>query len=88
MVIEGPAGIGKSHLLDELRRRARDHELQVVSAHGGELEIEYGFGIVRQLFEPLLLGSSDSDREQLLSGAAQPRGAGVPRRTGLGRAPG
>ena len=71
MVIEGPAGIGKSHLLDELRRRARDHELQVVSARGGELEIEYGFGIVRQLFEPLLLGSSDSDREQLLSGAAR-----------------
>ena len=71
VVIDGPAGIGKSHLLDELRRRARDHELQVASARGGELELEYGFGIVRQLFEPLLLGSSDSDREQLLSGAAR-----------------
>ena len=71
VVIEGPAGIGKSVLLDELRRRARNHGFEVASARGGELETEYGFGVVRQLFEPLLLGCSDAECEQLLSGAAR-----------------
>ncbi|MGW1055744.1 helix-turn-helix transcriptional regulator [Streptomyces sp. NPDC002521] len=67
--IEGPAGIGKSRLLAELRNLAASSEFHVVSARGMELEHDFAFGIVRQLFEPLLATGS-AERAQLLSGAA------------------
>ena len=50
VVVEGPAGIGKSRLLAEARRRA-DGSLLVLSARGSQLEGEFAFGVVRQLFE-------------------------------------
>jgi len=53
-LIEGPAGIGKSRLLVEARARAEAAGFRVVAARGGELERELPFGIVRQLFEPML----------------------------------
>jgi len=53
-LIEGPAGIGKTQLMGELRRRAAAAELRVLSARGSELEREFPFGVVRQLFEPVL----------------------------------
>jgi hypothetical protein len=51
--IEGPAGIGKTRLLDELRRRAQEHGLLVLEARAGLLEREFAFGVVRQLLEPV-----------------------------------
>lgn len=51
-VIEGPAGVGKSRLLLEARRRANDNGLHVFCARRSELETENPFGTVRQLFEP------------------------------------
>jgi predicted ATPase len=42
----------------------------VVAARGGELEQGFAFGIVRQLFEPLLARASDADRADLMTGAA------------------
>ncbi|HEX8105198.1 MAG TPA: AAA family ATPase, partial [Solirubrobacteraceae bacterium] len=51
LLIEGPAGIGKTRLLGELRARAADRGAQVLVARAGLLEREYGFGVVRQLFE-------------------------------------
>ena len=71
VAIEGVAGIGKSLLLSELRRRSRDAGMRVLAAQGGELEGDYGFGVVRQLFGPVLLGARDTDRDQVLTGAAQ-----------------
>jgi DNA-binding CsgD family transcriptional regulator len=68
-LIEGPAGIGKSRLLAELRARA-DAAMTVLSARCGELERDFSFGAVRQLLEPV------GDRERLLAGAAAPA-AGV-----------
>src|SRR4051812_45854917 len=68
VVVEGPAGIGKTQLLAEARRRAADAGLRVLSARGGELEREYAFGVVRQLFEPALVDTAA--RERLLAGAA------------------
>ena len=50
LVIGGPAGIGKSGLLADLRARAADR-LLVLPARASELEREFGFGVVRQLFE-------------------------------------
>ena len=67
-LIEGQAGIGKSALLAELRSRAPGEGLRVLAARGGELEQEFAFGVVRQLFEPLLTDPAEADR--LLGGAA------------------
>ena len=39
------------------------------SARGGELERDFPFGVVRQLFESQLV--DDSERSRLLSGAAR-----------------
>jgi len=50
VLIEGPAGIGKSVVLDEARRRAAG-DLRLLGARGGTLERDFGFGVVRQLLE-------------------------------------
>jgi DNA-binding CsgD family transcriptional regulator len=52
--IEGPAGIGKSCLLAETRRIAASDGITVLAARGSELEREFPYGVVRQLFEPSL----------------------------------
>ena len=54
LLIEGPPGIGKSRLIAELCERARIAGVKVLSAQGSDLEQEFPFGVVRQLFEPLL----------------------------------
>lgn len=68
VLVEGPGGIGKSRLLAEARRRATASGLLVLSARGGELEQDFPFGVVRQLFEPRL--ADDAVRARVLSGAA------------------
>ena len=69
-LIEGPAGIGKTRLLAELRSAAAEDEVRVLGARGSELEREFPFGVVRQLFEPPLAASEA--RERWLAGAAAP----------------
>jgi DNA-binding CsgD family transcriptional regulator len=69
VVFEGPAGIGKSSLL-AAARGAAETEFRVLSARGGELERELPFGVVRQLLEQAVVGSSAEERELLLAGAA------------------
>lgn len=49
-VLEGPAGIGKTALLAEVTRRADRLGFSVLHGGGARLELEYGFGVVRQLF--------------------------------------
>jgi len=51
VVIEGPAGIGKSALLDAARRDARARGMAVLAARADELEENFPYGVVRQLFE-------------------------------------
>ncbi len=69
-VIEGGAGIGKTRLLGEARGIAADMGLRVLSARAGQLEGEFAFGVVRQLFEPLLATASQEERADYLGGAA------------------
>jgi DNA-binding SARP family transcriptional activator len=51
VLFEGPAGIGKTRLLDELRARAAERDTRVLAARAGLLEREFAFGVVRQLLE-------------------------------------
>src|SRR3954471_24309379 len=70
VVVEGKAGIGKTRLLAEARRRAADADFEVLTARGGELEGEFAFGIVRQLFEFPLAALSADELSDLFAGAA------------------
>ncbi len=68
VLIEGPAGIGKTRLLGEARRLAGESGMRILSARAGELEREFPFGVVRQLFEGVV--NDPEAREVALSGAA------------------
>jgi DNA-binding CsgD family transcriptional regulator len=68
VLVEGPAGIGKSRILAEARRRGGENRLAVLSARGSELERDFPFGVVRQLFEPQLI--DPGVRSRVLAGAA------------------
>lgn len=69
VLIEGPAGVGKSAVLDASRELARWRAMRDLSARGDDLERGFSFGAVLQLFgSPLAAG--DAEREALLAGAA------------------
>jgi len=51
-VVEGPAGIGKSRLLDAARASAAAAGMEVLRASGRELETEASFGVAVELFAP------------------------------------
>ena len=70
MLVEGPAGIGKTEVLRLARSMAPTHEVKVQQGRGGELEREFAFGVARQLFEPALVRATPAQREELLVGAA------------------
>lgn len=67
LLVEGPAGIGKSALLNAAAHLVTD--MRVMRACGAELERPLGFGVVRQLFEPVL-ADDPAAIERLLTGAA------------------
>jgi DNA-binding CsgD family transcriptional regulator/Flp pilus assembly protein TadD len=69
-LLEGPAGIGKSSLLAKAREKAAAAGFRVLSARGSDLERESPYGVVRQLFESLLLARDCG--EGWLSGSAEP----------------
>jgi DNA-binding CsgD family transcriptional regulator len=86
LLVEGPAGIGKSELLAAVRRRAWARELVVLSARPSELDREFPFGVVRQLFAPVV---AEPERgAALMRGAAALAGAllgvGAPQETPAG----
>jgi DNA-binding CsgD family transcriptional regulator len=68
VVVEGPAGIGKTALVAAARACARDAGLWALAARGTELERAFGFGVVRQLLEPAV---RDSDGAEAFEGAAR-----------------
>src|SRR6185437_8414862 len=70
VVIEGPAGIGKSRLLEIAQSRASDLGFRVLSARATELEQGFPFGVVRQLFERVITEAESADRDRWLAGAA------------------
>ncbi|WP_158894747.1 helix-turn-helix transcriptional regulator [Streptomyces lydicamycinicus] len=70
VMIEGAPGIGKTSLLAEAKRLAVSAGFQVAGARGSELESDFPFGVVRQIFEPLLARMTAEDRQRILSGTA------------------
>lgn len=70
LMLRGAAGIGKTRLLAEASERAVAADARVLRARGGELEREFPFGVVRQLFEAFLQSASQGERSRLLAGAA------------------
>jgi DNA-binding NarL/FixJ family response regulator len=67
-VVDGPAGIGKSRLLDAAREQAAAGGLLALRARASELEAGYPFGVVRQLLEPAFARIEHD--EALFAGAA------------------
>ena len=69
-VIVGDAGIGKTTLVSEVRLAAELRGMEVLQARGGELEHDFSYGIVRQLFESRLAAISPEERRKALGGSA------------------
>jgi DNA-binding CsgD family transcriptional regulator len=68
VVLEGPAGIGKTALLDHAAVSAGG--VRVLRATGGELEGEYAFGFVRELLAPLQRASREALQRSFAGPAA------------------
>ena len=81
-LIEGPAGVGKTRLLAEVRRRAESAGARVLSARGSDLERDFPFGVVRQLLEGLLADAAVAERA--FAGAGAPARAVFERLDALG----
>ncbi len=69
LLVEGPAGIGKTAVMRAGRAIAHEVGLSALTACGAELERDFGFGVVRQLFEPPIHGSEAI--EEALTGRAR-----------------
>lgn len=70
VLITGAPGIGKTRLAQAATRQAAMLRFQVCQARGTELERGFAFGIVRQLFEPLLALADAAGQAELLRGPA------------------
>jgi DNA-binding CsgD family transcriptional regulator len=68
LLIEGGIGLGKTALVEAACRRATELGHEVVRSRGSELEVEFAFGVVRQLFDRRV--SRAEDRDTLLAGPA------------------
>ena len=70
VAVEGPAGIGKTALLEAALDGTGLGGVRVLRAAGGELEADLPFGVVRQLFEQALGALTRERREAMLRGVA------------------
>ena len=66
-VVEGPAGIGKTTLVEAAAALAKSRRMTVLRAGAVPLEHACSYGVVRRLFEPLALQGDES----LMEGAAR-----------------
>jgi predicted ATPase len=69
--VEGAAGVGKTRLLAAARCHAQQAGMRVLAARGSELEREFAYGVVRQLFERVWASADKTERDVVLVGAAR-----------------
>jgi DNA-binding CsgD family transcriptional regulator/tetratricopeptide (TPR) repeat protein len=70
VVVEGPAGIGKTRLVEATCRHAAQRGLLVLSARGSDLERHFPYGVVRQLLETMVVSPAGKTRDSPLRGPA------------------
>jgi DNA-binding NarL/FixJ family response regulator len=70
ILIEGPAGIGKTALLAAAGRIAEERGLRRLAATATELDGELPFGAIRQLLEGHVRALAAGERRELLAGSA------------------
>src|SRR5262250_2903178 len=70
LLIEGPAGAGKTVLAREARAVAERARMMPLEARSSELEQSFAFGVVRQLLEPVI--SKDFGQTDLFTNATNP----------------
>jgi hypothetical protein len=70
VIVEGPAGIGKTALLSAAGALAGDRAAIVLAARGAPLEQSFSYGVVRQLFEPAAVARGGLESGELFAGAA------------------
>jgi DNA-binding CsgD family transcriptional regulator len=75
MAIMAAAGLGKTRLLRGAREAGAETGCDVVFARATELERDFPFALVRQLFEARLADLPIQEREGVLDGATAARGA-------------
>ena len=81
-MIEAKAGLGKTRLLQEAREIAAEAGLNVLAARATELERDFPFALVRQLFEPRLAVAVGGRARRALRGGER----GTERASGRARA--
>ena len=70
VLVEGPAGIGKTSLLGAACAQPSSSGLRVLTARGLALERDFPYGIARQLIEPVCAAAGTGEWDALLDGAA------------------
>ena len=70
VLVEGPAGIGKTTLLHAACARPGEPGVRVLTARGLALESGFSYGIVRQFIEPVRMSAGPGEWDALLDGAA------------------
>jgi hypothetical protein len=70
LVVEGPAGIGKTSLVRAAHALAGERGFSVLSARGSDLERQFAYGVVRQLLEPRPVAAPADEHSALLGAAA------------------
>ena len=70
VLVEAPAGLGKTSLLRAASETAAGAGFTTLRARASELERDFAYGCVRQLVEPAVGKASDAERDRLFEGAA------------------
>jgi AAA ATPase-like protein len=71
LLMEAPAGLGKSRLLASTAALAEEAGLRVCTARGALREREFAFGVARQLYERPVSTATESESDALFAGAAE-----------------
>jgi DNA-binding CsgD family transcriptional regulator len=70
VLIEAPAGLGKTSLLRVASQAAAEAGFTCLRARASLLERDFAYGCVRQLLEPAIAKASGTERQHLFEGAA------------------